>query len=153
MLQLVAKTSAIIVLCGLWSCARIPLLDQAPPKLNQLDGVLTGTGAPKAPALLDVATTEERKAAITPRSGAQEQALGEIIVSLGNPADIGFWIKTSLISNESTGRVRHTASGKSVNVTLFPLEGQGSASQISLSAMRALDLPLTSLSLVTVFQD
>ena len=153
MLQLVAKTSAIIVLCGLWSCARNPLLDHAPPKITQSDGALTGTGAPTAPALLDVATTEEREVAITPKSSAQEKALGEIIVSLGNPADIGFWLKTSLIINQSTGRVMHTASGKSVNVTLFPLEQQGSGSQISLSAMRALDLPLTSLSSVTVFQD
>ena len=153
MLQLVAKTSAIIVLCGLLSCVRIPLLDQSPQKLTLSDGVLTETGAPKAPALLDVATIEEREAALTPKPIAQEQALGEIIVSLGNPAEIGFWLKTSLIGNQSTGRVRHTASGKSVNVTLFPLEGQGSGSQISLSAMRALDLPLTSLSLVTVFQD
>lgn len=153
MLQLVAKTLAIIVLCGLWSCTRNPLLDQASQKLTQSDGVLTGTGAPKAPALLDVATTEEREAAITLKSNAQEKALGEIIVSLGNPADIGFWLKTSLISKQSTGRVRHIASGKSVNVTLFPLDGQASGSQISLSAMRALDLPLTSLSSVTVFQD
>ena len=153
MLQLVAKTSAIIVLCGLWSCVRIPTLDQSTQKPTQSDGVLTETGAPKAPALLDVATTEEREAALTPKPIAQEQALGEIIVSLGNPAEIGFWLKTSLIDSQSTGRVRHTASGKSVNVTLFPLEGQGSGSQISLSAMRTLDLPLTSLSLVTVFQD
>ena len=153
MLQLVAKTSAIIILCGLWSCARNPLLDQSPPKPTQSDGVLTGTGAPKAPALLDVTTTEEREAAITPKSIAQEQALGEVIVSLGNPAEIGFWLKTSLISNQSTGRVKHSASGKSVNVTLFPLKGQGSGSQISLSAMRALDIPLTSLSLVKIFED
>ena len=153
MLQLVAKTSAIIVLCGLWSCARNLLLDQSPPKPTQSDGVLIGTGDPKAPALLDVATKEEREAAITLKPIAQEQALGEIIVSLGNPAEIGFWLKTSLVSNQSTGHVRHTASGKSVNVTLFPLEGQGSGGQISLSAMRALDLPLTSLSLVMVFQD
>ena len=153
MLQLVAKTSAIIVLCAIWSCSRNPPLDQSLPKPTQSDGVLTGTGDPKAPALLDVATTEEREAAITPKPIAQEQALGEIVVSLGNPAEIGFWLKTSLISKQSTGRVRHTASGKSVNVTLFPLKGRGSGSQISLSAMRALDLPLTSLSLVTVFQD
>ena len=153
MLQLVAKTLAIIILCGLCTCARNPLLDQSPLKPTQSDGVLIGTGDPKAPALLDVATKEEREAAITPKPIAQEQALGEIVVSLGNPAEIGFWLKTSLISKQSTGLVRHTESGKSVNVTLFPLKGQGSGSQISLSAMRALGLPLTSLSSVTVFQD
>ena len=153
MLQLVAKTLAIIVLSGLWSCARSPLFDQSPKKPTRSVGVLTGTGAPNAPALLDVATKEEREAAITPKPIAKEQALGEIVVSLGNPAEIGFWLKTSLISKQSTGLVRHTESGKSVNVTLFPLKGQGSGSQISLSAMRALGLPLTSLSSVTVFQD
>ena len=153
MLQLVAKTLAIIILCGLLSCTQNPLLDQSRLKPTQSDGILIGTGTPKAPALLDVTTTEEREAAITPKPIAQEQALGEIIVSLGNPAEIGFWLKTSLIGNQSTGRVRHTASGKAVNVTLLPLEGQGGGSQISLSAMRALDLPLTSLSSVTVFRD
>ena len=153
MLQLVAKTLAIFVLCGLWSCAQIPFLNLPPKKNPQADGFLRGTGAPKAPAVLDVATTKEREAAITPKPVSEARALGETVVSLGNAAETGFWLKTSLVSNESTGRVTDTASGKSLNVTLLPLEEQGSGSQISLSAMRALGLPLTSLSPVTVLED
>jgi len=36
---------------------------------------------------------------------------------------------------------------------LLPLDGQGSGSQISLSAMRALGLPLSSLTSVVIFQE
>ena len=153
MLQVVAKTLAIIVLCGLLSCAQIPLLNLPPQKTKQADDVLTGTGTPKAPAVLDVATTQEREAAIAPKPVSKVQVLGETVVSLGNPAETGFWVRTSLISNQSTGLVVDNASGKYVNVTLLPLEGLGSGSQISLSAMRALGLPLTSLASIMVFQD
>ena len=153
MLQLVAKTSAIVVFCWLWSCTQISFIDSQSKNTTQSDAVFTGTDAVKAPVALDVATTEEREAAIAPKPIDTAQALGETIVSLGDPAETGFWLKTSLIRNERRGRVTDIASGKSVNVSLLPLEGQGSGSQISLSAMRALGLPLTSLSSVMVFQD
>ncbi len=153
MLQLVAKTSAVIVLGGLWSCGQIPILNLLNKKTMQADSVFKGTGAFKGPAEMDVATIKEREAAIAQKPVSEAKTLGETIVSLGNPAETGFWVKTSLISNKSTGLVTDIASGKSVNVTLLPLEGLGSGSQISLSAMRALGLPLTSLASVIVFQD
>ncbi|MFZ8969609.1 MAG: hypothetical protein ACO2ZF_00225, partial [Paracoccaceae bacterium] len=106
-----------------------------------------------APAALDVATREEREAAVAQTSVAETQALGETIVSLGNPAETGFWVKTPLLGTKSSGRVTHKETGKSVNVTLLPLDGQGSGSQISLSAMRALGLPLSSLTSVVIFQE
>ena len=151
--QLVAKLATLALLCALWACTQKPLLTLPSKKEAQVGPVLSGTGAPKAPAALDVATREEREAAVAQTSVAETQALGETIVSLGNPAETGFWVKTPLLATKSSGRVTHKETGKSVNVTLLPLDGQGSGSQISLSAMRALGLPLTSLTSVVIFQE
>ena len=50
------------------------------------------------------------------------------------------------------GRAVYLVTGKSINIELRPSGGEeGSASQLSLAAMRLLDIPLTALTDVEVF--
>ena len=57
-------------------------------------------------------------------------------------------MKTALVTAETPGTVR-TSDGEAIAVTLRPLGGAGGA-QISLSALRALGLPLVGLHPVTL---
>ena len=79
--------------------------------------------------------------------------IGTTIASLGDPAEAGFWVKTSLVSAPTKGRVVYVSSGRSVQVDLIPLDGPaGGGSQISLAAMRLLDAPLTGLPELVVYK-
>ena len=93
-------------------------------------------------------TTEAQKAAAlaAPASG---QTMGRVKVALGNPAEKGFWLKSSLVKEPTPGVVQ-LANGRSAQVELLPLAGGGP--QLSLAAFRALDLPLTGLPEVTVLR-
>lgn len=104
------------------------------------------TGAATA-AALDQTTAAEKKAALAAPVAAGERNLGQVAVSLGNPAEQGFWLRTTLVSAAGKGRVE-TSGGQSVAVDLLP--GQSGA-QLSLAAFRALGLNLTDLPQVTVF--
>lgn len=73
---------------------------------------------------------------------AGERELGKVVASLGSPADPGIWIKTPLVSSLVRGRVEVVATGKSANIELRPGDG---GTQISLPAMRLLEIPLTDL--------
>lgn len=101
----------------------------------------------------DTTTAEDRAAAVeAPVEPAGETALGTTNVSLGPPAEPGIWLKTGLVSELVEGRVENPATGKSVSLELRPSGGEASAgSQMSLAAMRLLDLPLTALADVAVF--
>lgn len=99
-------------------------------------------------AALDAATEAERAAAVAAPAQAGTE-LGKVTVSLGSPADPGFWLKTALVKLPARGRVV-LASGKSVAVNLVPVEG---AAVLSYSAYRALGLALTDLPLVTVLAE
>lgn len=100
-------------------------------------------------------TTEEQRAAATaaPARPAEESArLGTTIASLGPPAEPGIWIKTPLVTSVTMGRAE-AANGQSIAVELRPSGGAaGSGSQISLAAMRLLELPLTGLPELTLFR-
>lgn len=86
-------------------------------------------------------------AAPEPSSGP----LGRTVASLGNAAQPGLWLKTPLVSTERPGKVTSVQTGNTVDVTLFPIDGPPTAgSRISLSALQALDVPLTALSEVDV---
>ena len=88
------------------------------------------------------------------RSLAQNSAgtlLGVTVAALGNPAQTGFWLKTALVDVETKGRISSAATGTTVNLTLIPLEA-ANGSQLSLSAMRMLDVPLTALVEVRVYK-
>ena len=101
----------------------------------------------------DTTTAAERAAAIAPTPAvASERELGRTVASLGNPTDPGFWLETPLVSTETQGRVVYPATGKSVAVTLIPIEGPATAaSRISLPALRLLGAPLTGLPELIVF--
>lgn len=112
---------------------------------------LSGTGTPKPPSALDVATSQERLAASQRVKLTSSKYLGSTIASLGNPAETGFWLKTPLVEKTQPGRIVSRETGKSVNVTLMPLETQGSGSQVSLSAMRLMGVSLIGLPEINVY--
>lgn len=95
----------------------------------------------------DTTSAEDRaKALDVAPEPAGERRLGETIASLGAPTDPGIWVKTGLVSELTPGRVEVAATGKSANIELRPSGGEaGAGSQISLAAMRLLDIPLTDL--------
>lgn len=113
----------------------------APPPVAN---VLTPQGA-KTAAGFDQSTAAEKQAALqTPAGGAP---LGRVAVSLGNPSEQGFWLKSALVSAKRAGVVK-LDSGKTVQVDLLPAAGGGA--QLSLAAYRALGLGLTDLPNVAV---
>ncbi len=78
--------------------------------------------------------------------------LGRSVATLGNAAEPGLWLKTPLVRATRPGRVHLPQTGKSVAVTLIPIEGPATAgSRLSLAAMQALGAPLTDLIEVDVF--
>jgi hypothetical protein len=100
----------------------------------------------------DTTTAEDRAEALATPPAAAEVALGTTIVSLGPPADPGIWIETPLVDSLVMGRVDYAPAGTSVALELRPSGGPpGSGSQISLAAMRLLEVPLTALAEVTVY--
>ncbi|WP_240497729.1 D-galactarate dehydratase [Thioclava sp. F34-6] len=101
---------------------------------------------------LDTTTAEQRaEAAKKPVGG--ETKLGTTIASLGDPADPGFWVKTGLVKSETPGRIEDPKTGKSAKVTLIPSgKAAGSGSEVSLPALRLLEVPLTDLPELTVYK-
>lgn len=78
--------------------------------------------------------------------------LGDTVASLGDPTKPGLWLRTPLVTSETPGRVT-LQGGKSLAVTLIPIEGEATAgSQISLAAMRGLELGLTDLPTLQVYR-
>ena len=119
--------------------------------VNRVADAFAPEGARTAEAF-DTISAEERAAATA--GNAQGPELGSTVASLGYPAETGLWIKTPLVTREGPGRVRYPANGKSVAVTLIPLDGPKTAgSRLSLSAMQALGAPLTDLPTVEVFSE
>ena len=102
----------------------------------------------------DTTSAEDRAAAVqVVAEPAGERSLGITNISLGPPAQPGIWLETGLVSALAPGRVENPASGNSVNLELRPSGGPATAgSQMSLAAMRLLEVPLTGLIDVEVFQ-
>ncbi|MGR3468009.1 MAG: hypothetical protein ACU0CI_09025 [Shimia sp.] len=84
-----------------------------------------------------------------PTVGAAPAATGLIgatIVSLGNPAEPGLWVRTPLVDARRPGRARVPGTSDGIDVTLIPIEGADTAgSRMSLQAMQALGLDITGL--------
>ena len=79
-----------------------------------------------------------------------ERLLGSTIASLGNPTDPGIWLKTPQVTGVTNGRVEYN--GNSFILLLRPTGGAlGSASRISLAAMRLIEAPLTGLLDLSVY--
>jgi hypothetical protein len=97
------------------------------------------------PTRADAAPVVDEPSAPAKASGA----LGVTIASLGSPAETGLWLKTPLVKAQQMGRVAYQ--GKTVNVTLIPIDGPATAgSRMSLQAFQALGAPLTDLVEVNV---
>ena len=139
----------------LTSCTNLPIgqpVNQLFPTLDKAyKKQLVDTGTPTPAAVLDVATAQERLAAARQATPSLSKSLGSTIASLGNPAETGFWFKTSLVDRTQPGRIVFKETGKSVNVTLIPLEAHGIGSQVSLSAMRLFGVSLTELLEIKVY--
>lgn len=98
---------------------------------------------------VDSATGAIAPNATLPPPVGSGSSLGVTVVSLGDPAEGGMWLKTPLVSEQRTGQVRYR--GTVVAVTLLPLDlPVGSGSQISVRAMQALGASLTDLVEVNV---
>lgn len=109
---------------------RAPSAVPPPPVAADDTGAEDGAGTP----------TDEAAMPAPPAAGP----LGTTVANLGDPARPGMWLETPLVSVETQGTI--TANGQSLQVTLYPSGGlPGSGSRISLAAMQALGLPLTSL--------
>ncbi|MCI2393004.1 D-galactarate dehydratase [Aliiroseovarius sediminis] len=98
---------------------------------------------------LDTATDDDRMAAATTPPNTAAGSLGVTVASLGDPTAPGFWLETSLVSSESSGRVQSKATGRTVKVTLRPSSGGGS--RVSLSTLQLLDLDISGLHELVVF--
>lgn len=102
----------------------------------------------------DTTSAEDRAEAVAvDPQPAGETRLGTTNASLGSAAEPGIWLKTGLVSSLVPGRVEYPANGNTVNLELRPSGADASAaSQMSLAAMRLLEIPLTALADVVVFQ-
>ncbi|WP_054002367.1 hypothetical protein [Shimia sp. SK013] len=114
---------------------------------------------PEAAGSTATAETSDASAVMTPetldeggetaRPEAAPGSLGRTVVSLGDAAETGSWLKTPLVTTTRPGRV--TYKGKWVAVTLIPIDGaSGAGSRMSLQAMHLLGLALTELTEVEV---
>ena len=98
----------------------------------------------------DTTTAEDRAEALAAPAAPVSASLGTTIATLGPPAEPGIWIKTPLTQTLQMGRVSYN--GRDASVELRPSgKDAGAGSQISLAAMRVLDIPLTALAEVEVF--
>lgn len=101
---------------------------------------------------LDTTTAAQRAEAAKKPSGGEER-LGSTIASLGDPTQPGFWVRTGLVSAEAEGRIEDPKTGKSAKVTLIPSgKPAGSGSEVSLPALRLLEVPLTELPELVVYR-
>lgn len=126
--------------------------DAALPAPVETDTSIDVGGQGETAASLDT-TTEAEKAAATSVSAPKSGLLGETVASLGDPAKAGFWLMTPLVKAEVEGRIERPG-GAVASVTLLPSgTEEGSGSQISLAAMRALDLGLTDLVTLKVYAE
>ncbi len=97
-------------------------------------------------------TSQEQRAAALSEAGHGLGEIGRTVASLGAPGRPGFWLETPLVTSESKGRVVYPANGKSLALTLLPLDGPPTGgSRISLPAMRLLGVPLTDLPELIVY--
>ena len=72
--------------------------------------------------------------------------LGRTVASLGNAAEPGVWLKTPLVTATRPGRVFFPETGKTIDVTLIPIDGPDTAgSRMSLAAMQGVGASLTDL--------
>ena len=137
----------LIILLSLTGCGMIPGMSSDVPEptgLSETNSDVSGAGQqrPQARPADGVGAGSAQTAAPQATSGP----LGRTVASLGNAAEPGLWLKTPLVRVQQAGQVRYDVSGKTVDVTLIPIDGPATAgSRLSLGAMQALGAPLTGL--------
>jgi len=100
----------------------------------------------------DTTTADQRAKAEAASATGGEVRLGETVGSLGDPTQPGFWIRSPLVKTAGPGRIEFPKTGKSALVELVPLDGPASGgSQVSLAALRLLDVPITDLPTLIVY--
>ncbi|MBP0481915.1 hypothetical protein [Sagittula salina] len=123
---------------------------QARPQARPAGAAVKPPSGARTAEQFDTTTAEERKAAAAAAKPVGEQALGDTVASLGDPARPGFWLETPLVTSAQKGRVEYK--GKSSQVDLIPIGGPRTAgSRISLAAMRLIEAPLTDLPTIKVY--
>jgi hypothetical protein len=139
-----------------WQLQSAPPAETANAALPGEAATVSPTPRPPAEARtvddFDTTSDEERAAAVAaPTDGGGESLLGTTIASLGSPTEPGIWLETHLTQSEEPGRAEWQ--GNSVNLELRPSGGEvGSGSEISLAAMRLLEIPLTDLPEISVYR-
>ncbi|KIC10114.1 hypothetical protein RA19_13275 [Leisingera sp. ANG-M1] len=118
-----------------------------------LGGPSTGGGAPQEPVLEPVPgvdTVEAEPLAPVSPSLPSFRGSATTVASLGDPSLPGMWMETPLVAAEQQALIRTSRNTQAV-VTLKPVPGaETGGSRLSISAMRALGLPLTELAEVQV---
>jgi len=128
------------------SCSQVSNPFQRGPAAKPVPQAVVGQAGARSVESIDLTSEAERQRALATPANPEAESLGEAVVTLGNAAEPGFWLRSSLVKQPQKGRVA-IASGQSVAVDLLP--GAGSA-QLSLAGYRALGLGLTDLPQVTV---
>ena len=100
----------------------------------------------------DTTTEEDRLAALEAPVEAGEVELGRTLATLGDPADPGIWLSTPLVTELQMGRVEVPETGATATMELRPSGKEaGAGSEISLPAMRLLEIPLTAIQELIIF--
>ncbi len=131
----------------------LPLVVLAGCDLPQLDMLNANQRTTAAPGPIVAGPEEVSEESLTPSTTTTQPvaagSLGKTVVSLGDAAEPGSWLKTPLVAQTRPGKVWYK--GRWAAVTLIPIAGEsGSGSRMSLQAMQLLSLPLTELTEVEV---
>ena len=101
----------------------------------------------------DTTTEEDRADALEVEETGGEERLGTTLATLGSPTDPGIWMETGMVSVLTPGRVEVAATGATINLELRPSGGPADAgSEISLPALRLLNVPLTAIQELVVYR-
>lgn len=141
MIQIMRHTIFLLPIFVLAGCD-LPQLDMMKPTSQTSPGPVVA--APEEVSEETLASVDVKE-----RPVAAAGSLGNTVVSLGDAAEPGSWLKTPLVAQTRPGKVWYK--GRWAAVTLIPIAGEsGSGSRMSLQAMQLLSLPLTELTEVEV---
>ncbi|NNJ67081.1 MAG: D-galactarate dehydratase [Boseongicola sp.] len=136
-----------VVLAG---CVVPPEVDVSVPEPEVIDAIEAPAPPPDARRVDEFDTTTEEQRAAALETSNDGVLLGEEVLSLGDPGRSGFWVETPLVATVGEGRIALKDGSREVEVVLFPGTGSG---RISLAAMRLLEVPLTSLVEVNIYEN
>lgn len=140
----------LVLVFGLSACAVVSEVNEPTPPESIVEEAAAPPPPPEDARSVDEFDTtsdaQRREAADVSDGGV---LLGQDVVTLGDPAEPGFWVLTSMVDADVAGRVELVGGGGSVEVTLMPTAGSG---RISLAALRILEVPLTDLVEVEIYE-